>query len=346
MTSSGPSSARNLNAMVRSLAKRVLYPIPKHLARNHIHVGADGLAIVRASIEEKVYGRRTTQLPADICETRLAAKLYTRLETDRRLIIPWLDHAKPLKGSRILEIGCGTGCSTVALVEQGAEVVGIDPDADAIEVAEERFRVYGIRAEFHAINSTQMAQTLGARPFDSIIFFATLEHMTVAERLAGLRDAWAMLPVGGHLVIVETPNRLWYYDGHTSMLPFFHWLPDELAFRYAAFSPRRGFRELWQDYNPDTEHEFLRTGRGASFHEFDVAIRPAESLKVVSSLSTFQGVRYIQQRSLLGRRYKAILRRIYPGIHPGFCDESLFLIIEKDALSNLETPGYLRDSSL
>ena len=32
----------------------------------------------------------------------------------------------------------------------------------------------------------------------------------------------------GLLVIVEAPNRLWLEDTHTSELPFFQWLPDNL----------------------------------------------------------------------------------------------------------------------
>src|SRR6266850_7471643 len=54
--------------------------------------------------------------------------LFRRLDTDRNLIIPWLDEARPLRNASILEIGCGTGCSTVALAEQGAQVTAIDVD--------------------------------------------------------------------------------------------------------------------------------------------------------------------------------------------------------------------------
>ena len=317
--------------LVATAVKRALFPVPARLSRNHIHVSPAQLATIRTSIEDHYYtGRRTKDhFTAAQYERRLLAKLYTRLDSDRRMIVPWLDSAKPLKGSRILEVGCGTGCSTIALAEQGATVVGIDPDASALAVAVDRCREYGIGAEFHAINSTSMTQVFGQGRFDTIIFFASLEHMTIAERLAGLRDAWEMLPLGGHLVIVETPNRLWYYDGHTSLLPFYHWLPNELAFRYAQFSPRQDFRG-WQDYEAE-KVDFLRTGRGASFHEFDLAIRPTATLRVVSSLSTFQGLRYKPQRSRLDRQYKRMLRRIYPAVHPGFCDDSLFLILEKDA---------------
>jgi hypothetical protein len=122
---------------------------------------------------------------------------------------------------------------------------------------------------------------------------------------------------------------LWFYDGHTSLLPFFHWLPDELAFQYAPMSPRENFRERFTDYATQRE-PFLRTGRGMSFHEFELAIRPAKDLDVVSSLSTYHGLRYKPQRSLFERRYKSVLRRIYPGLHEGFYDDTLYLIIRKD----------------
>jgi 2-polyprenyl-3-methyl-5-hydroxy-6-metoxy-1,4-benzoquinol methylase len=318
---------------LRQAVKQITFPVPRRLSRNHIQINSADVAALRTSIEGNHYrGRRAKEhFPPARYERLVNEHLHGRLEGDRRLIVPWLDQAKPLDGCRILEVGSGTGCSTIALAEQGAKVVGIDINADALAVASDRCRIYGIEAEFHCMNATAMARVFGSERFDSIIFFATLEHMTIAERLAGLRDAWAMLPVGGQLVIVETPNRLWYYDGHTSWLPFFHWLPNELAFRYASFSSRENFRELWLEYDAENKEEFLRTGRGVSFHEFDLAIRPAATLRVVSSLSTFQGLRYKPQRSLLDRRYKALLRRICPHVHPGFCDDSLYLVVEKDA---------------
>lgn len=312
--------------------KQLLFPIPRHLSRHHIKIDQSGLETVRDSIRTHYHSgwRSQSNYSTAEYERDLAHHLSGRLENDRRMVIPWLDRAKPLRGSRILEIGCGTGSSTVALAEQGADVVGIDIDEAAMPVAHDRCRVYGVKAAFHIMNSTQMSEAFRGHSFDFVIFFASLEHMTIAERLMALRDAWALLPVGGMLVIVETPNRLWYYDGHTSMLPFFHWLPHELAFKYARFSPRENFRELYHDYTPEAEEHFLRQGRGASFHEFDIAIRPARDLKVVSSLSTFHGIRHKPQRSILDRRYKALLHRIYPRIHEGFCDDTLFLIVERD----------------
>ncbi|HYF40197.1 MAG TPA: class I SAM-dependent methyltransferase [Gemmatimonadales bacterium] len=309
--------------------QRVLYPIPKHLAKNHVTVGGDALRELRTCLETNLYrGSRDPKLYGDTYEYTLQNKILGRLNWQRRMIVPWLDAAKPLWGSRILEIGCGSGPSTVGLAEQGASVVGIDVDADALDVARERMRIYGLPAEFRLTNGADLDAFQGEH-FDFVIFFATFEHMTIPERLKALRDTWQLLPMGGLLVIVETPNRLWYFDGHTARLPFYHWLPDDLAFEYARFSKRVHFREMYYDISTQRE-AFLRRGRGVSFHEFDVAIRPSQTLDVVSSLSTYHGIRYRPQRNLFDRRYRRLLKRIYPGLHDGFYQAALFLIVRKD----------------
>ena len=56
-----------------------------------------------------------------------------------------------------------------------------------------------------------------------------------------------MLAENGWLVIIETPNRLWWSDSHTSELPFYNWLPDELAFRYRGHSRRHELNGLKQE---------------------------------------------------------------------------------------------------
>lgn len=323
---------KRIRSAVIPAIKKLLFPIPQHLSRNQAKADPAGLQTIKSALQTHYHSgwRSESSYSREMYRHDLTQHLIGRLESDRRMVVPWLDQARPLSDSHILEIGCGTGSSTVALAEQGAKVVGIDIDQDALAVAKARCTVYGMPAEFRAMNATGMAEAFRAKIFDFIIFFASLEHMIIAERLAALRDAWQMLPSGGMLAIVETPNRLWYYDGHTSMLPFFHWLPNELAFRYSVFSPRENFRELYQEYDAPSKEHFLRQGRGASFHEFDLAIRRSTELKVVSSLSTFHGLRHKPQRSMLDRRYKAMLRKIYPHIHEGFCDDTLFLIIERD----------------
>jgi len=273
-------------------------------------------------------------LSTDWGKNDLENHLFRRLDTDRNMVIPWLDGAVPLRGASILEIGCGTGCSTVALAEQGAEVTAIDVDANSLVVAEERCRAYGLDVSFVHANATEVDKLLAGRRFDFIIFYAALEHMTTEERLSAMRATWQMLPVGGLWCVIETPNRLWYYDAHTSLLPFHMWLPDELAFEYSRFSPRDNYRELYREYTDEARLHFLRRGRGVSFHEFELAMKPVRELKIKSSLDVSN-----RQRGVLGflkwrlsneYRYASLLRRVAPEVHGGFLQSSLYLIIEKD----------------
>ncbi len=321
----------NIPEPIKRIAKKLLFPTPSHLSNNQIQIDRDGMEIIEESIKKNYHTgwRSESNYSKEMYENDLNAHLYRRLESDRSMVVPWLDNATTLQDKRILEIGCGTGSSTVALAEQGAKVTGIDIDEGALSVAKDRSRVYGVEAEYKALNADQIMDAFGADAFDIVIFFACLEHMTIPERLTSLRHAWEMLSNEGLLVIVETPNRLWYFDGHTSQLPFFNWLPDELAFRYSKFSPRNNFRELYREYYADSREHFLKRGRGMSFHELEMAICPAQDLNVISSLSTYEGIRYKLRRSKLERRYKSLLMKIYPNIHEGFFGNSLYLILGK-----------------
>jgi len=317
---------------VERVARTLLYPLPRHLKKNQIKIDDVGLNTIRNSLKENYYtGHRSeSTYTKEMYEKDLNTHLYQRIENQRIRVVPWLDNAKHLKEASILEIGCGTGSSTIALAEQGARVTAIDVDEGALSVAQHRCKVYGLEIQLKMLNATEIDKVFLNSEFDFIIFFACIEHMTIRERLTALRSAWDMLGVGGLLVIVETPNRLWYFDSHTSLLPFFHWLPDELALEYLRFSPRENFSQLHSECSATLKESFFRWGRGVSFHEIDVAIKPASELRVISSLSTFLGIPYKIRLSRLERHYKSILENIYPNIHEGFFDRSLDLIIKKE----------------
>ena len=92
--------------------------------------------------------------------------MFARLEIDRRMTIPWIDNGVGLKGKRILEIGCGTGASTVALAEQGAIVTGIDIDRGALSVARDRLKAYNLQAEIVFMNGADISNTYKKNDFD------------------------------------------------------------------------------------------------------------------------------------------------------------------------------------
>jgi len=222
----------------------------------------------------------------------------------------------------------------VALAEQGAKVTAIDVDESSLVVARDRCRAYALEVSFAHANATDVSSLFSGQHFDYIIFYAALEHMTIQERLSAMRATWEMLAAGDLWCVIETPNRLWYYDAHTSLLPFHMWLPDELAFEYSRFSPRANYRELYREYSEESKLHFLRRGRGVSFHEFELAMKPVNSLRIKSSLNMTNG-----ETGLLGPlkwrrskeyRYISLLHRIAPELHEGFLQSFFYLIIEKD----------------
>ena len=309
-------------------------PIPAHLERNFRSLDPAAEAQLRESLLEHYFAASPPgYLDTEIGRKDLEAHQFHRLSRNRRVIVPWLDHARSLAGARILEIGCGTGASTVALAEQGAEVIGVDIDEAALATARDRARIHAQRATFVSCNATSVAERFAGERFDFIIFFAALEHMTHEERLGSMASTWALLPKGGLWVVIETPNRLWYFDAHTALLPFFHWLPEDLAFKYTRFSPRTNFREIYREDGPERRQHFLRRGRGVSFHEFELAIGPAAELEVVSSLHQFgQRRRLLPSLRRVGaaQSYRALLARVGPaGVHEGFYQEDLDLILRK-----------------
>jgi len=292
------------------------------------------LDVVRQSLIETFFNGNTEYLETEEGRADLENHLTHRLECDRTVTVPWLNRTRSLRGLRVLEIGCGTGSSTVALAEQGASVVAVDIVASSANIARVRCAAYGLDdVAFHVANAADLPPEIAGERFDFIIFFASLEHMLHAERLQAMALTWSMLPPGGLWCITDTPNRLWYSDGHTSLMPFFHWLPDDLAFKYSAFSPRPSVRDHLRTGDDDEMTRFLRFGRGVSFHEFELGLAPLDLLNVVSC----QAAAYVERvRAANGyaelstaNRYLKLMIEIAPTVPPAFFLPSLDLIIEK-----------------
>ena len=314
---------------------RVITPIPAHIQANFRTLDQRKNDLIELSLRRNYFAKcPEAYLATDWGKNDLENHLVNRLNQDRQIVIPWLDDVRSLRNSSILEIGCGTGCSTVALAEQGAIVTALDVDENSLAVARERSRAYGLDVSFAQANATEVHKLFSGQRFDYIIFYAALEHMTFQERMSAMRATWKMLSASGLWCVIDTPNRLWYYDSHTSLLPFVMWLPDELAFEYSQFSPRENYHELYREYSDDAKLHFLRRGRGLSFHEFELTMKPIKALNIKSSLHTSTN----DEGACSGRkgnssnesRYFTLLRKIAPEVHEGFLRPYLNLIIEKD----------------
>lgn len=263
----------------------------------------------------------------------LHQNMLGRLDIHRQTMIPWLNNLMPLNGARILELGSGSGTSALALAEQGALVCGVGLGETALAIARERFEIYGLDHDFREMNAANIGRYFDEASFDCVIFSASLEHMLIDERLKALESAWCLLKNGGLLVVFETPNRLWFFDEHSSQLPFFDWLPPELALRYVDRSPRPTYPHHFDSFlsagiGQEAIEHLYRLGRGASYHEFEVALNLSEGIPVES---WFDRTAKYKAKDHLARdqKYTELLKSLWPGLHSAFASPYLDLAIRK-----------------
>lgn len=317
---------------IKTLVKTLFFKAPKKMKNNHVVLTDIQLEKLKKSLLDNYLDRGNTKknLSKEEFETAINGQLFERLYYNRNRIAPWLNSIKNLKGLNILEVGCGTGISTLALKEQGANVVGIDVDGGALEVAKDRLKLAGFQdTELYLMNANTIKENFKNKSFDFIIYYAVLEHMTIDERISSLKQAWEILPKGAYLSVIETPNRLWYYDSHTAALPFYDWLPNDLAFYYSKFSGRKNFQDTHKkELNTENLLGFSRWGRGASYHEFELSLEPLNKLNVVSSLMSYEKSTLLKC-GFKGMRYVQLLRSLNKNLEKGFCYPYLDIVIQK-----------------
>ncbi len=107
---------------------------------------------------------------------------------------------RPYMGSRILEVGCGIGTTTRALVEIAERVVGIEPNGSSVKHLRQAIGDHP-RFELHAchLEECDHAALVAAR-FDTVLCVNVLEHIQDDEQ--ALRDfAEIVAPANGHVLI-------------------------------------------------------------------------------------------------------------------------------------------------
>jgi trans-aconitate methyltransferase len=149
----------------------------------------------------------------------------------------------PLRGERILDLGCGTGYLTNLIAQAGARVVGIDKAAAMIE----RARAAYPDLDFRIVSATDFHFDT---PFDAVFSNATL-HWVLDKNSAVDRMAQALRP-GGRLIlemggkgnveeiVVATRKvltRHGYYSNAATQLWYFPSLSE-----YTTLLEKKGFR--------------------------------------------------------------------------------------------------------
>ena len=81
----------------------------------------------------------------------------------------------PQEGSRLLDLGCGTGRLTVELAERGYDAYGVDINVDFIDIAKDKANTRRVSTHFKAAQAEQLP--FDDKFFDICIVFSVLEHV-------------------------------------------------------------------------------------------------------------------------------------------------------------------------
>lgn len=115
----------------------------------------------------------------------------------------YIDLHSPVKGLKVLDVGCGGGLISEALAGFGAEVTGIDMGEAPLNVAELHLLESGLSVEYKKITAEELAEQ---RPeyYDVVTCLEMLEH--VPEPASVISACAKMVKPGGD-VYFSTINR-------------------------------------------------------------------------------------------------------------------------------------------
>ena len=99
----------------------------------------------------------------------------------------------------VLEIGCGIGTDGLEFARHGARYVGVDLTSNSINLARERFRLFGTPGRFEVANAEERLP-FAAASFDHIYSFGVLHHSPVPEKI--VKEIHRVLRTGGTFTIM------------------------------------------------------------------------------------------------------------------------------------------------
>jgi len=202
------------------------------------HATGYSLRVVRMLIERK--GPRRAALYFPFKETR-----------GRHFLAPLFRHLRRVgrSGLSALEVGCSFGHITECLAEapEVAVLHAFDTDPAFVEITRAKVADLGLGAvrEVACLSGEETCRLPYADgAFDLVLAIGVVEHLPARTRRAQVDEYYRVLAPGGHIAILDTPNRLFPLETHSVGLPLVQWLPPRLAYRYARLGRPGTFRDV------------------------------------------------------------------------------------------------------
>jgi SAM-dependent methyltransferase len=141
----------------------------------------------------------------------------------------------------VLEVGCSFGHITEYLNDQPlvAAIHTFDVDHDFVEMTRAKIEdldLAKVRRILHLTDEETRRLPFDDHAFDLVLAIGVVEHLAPEGRHRHVDEWWRVLAPGGHLVVLDTPNRAFPLETHSVGLPGIQWLPPRLAFGYARLA--------------------------------------------------------------------------------------------------------------
>ena len=202
--------------------------------------------VIRMLVDRK--GVRRAPLYFDFKETRgphFLGPLFTYLR------------ARGIGGLRVLEVGCSFGHMTEYLAEQPevAALSTFDTDPAFVDLTRAKVDELGltaVREVRHLDQDATRRLPWADGAFDLVLAVGVVEHLPPRWRRVQVDEYYRVLAPGGHIAILDTPNRWFPLETHSVGLPLVQWLPPRLAWRYARLGrPHRYGRVPFDEFVAD-----------------------------------------------------------------------------------------------
>jgi ubiquinone/menaquinone biosynthesis C-methylase UbiE len=175
-------------------------------------------------------------------------------------------YVAPRPGDVIVDVGCGTGSLALLLgrVEPSAQIVGLDPDPDVLEVARRKAVAADAAVQWRVSMGDALVECLGVNSVDTVVSSLVLHQCPLPMKQAVLASMHAVLRPGGRLVIAD------YGLQRTALM--------RLAFRIVQLADGK------EDTQPNADGVLAELIAGAGFRQ----VREAEVIATVTgSLSVY-----------------------------------------------------------
>jgi 2-polyprenyl-6-hydroxyphenyl methylase/3-demethylubiquinone-9 3-methyltransferase len=120
------------------------------------------------------------------------------------LRLDWIDAIAPLRGRRVVDVGCGGGILAEAMVRRGAQVTGIDLASKPLKVAKLHAMASDMQPPEYLETSAEALAAQRPGAYDSVTCMEMLEH--VPEPASVVRSCATLARPGAHLFF-STINR-------------------------------------------------------------------------------------------------------------------------------------------